>query len=133
LKQTYLLPHAQMLQGGCHRQRRWWTYSSPAGPLTSAAGNRRQQFRWTSERGRGCKVVLVSCRNCAFIFAHENHVLPYSKTCRERLAWFTLLCLTTLCSRKRLSHADIRARDSWHAKIPFLHELRTFVHKFMIA
>jgi hypothetical protein len=83
LKQTYLLAYAQMLQAECHRQRRWWTSSrrpSPAGPLTSAAANRRQYFRWTSERGRGCKVVLVSCRNCAFIYAHEDHVLPYLKS-----------------------------------------------------
>ena len=48
-------------------------------------------------------------------------------------AWFTLSCITTLCSRKRLAHADIRARDSWHAKIPFMHELCTFVHIFMVA
>jgi hypothetical protein len=31
---------------------------------------------WTS----GCKVVFVSSRNYAFIYAHEEHVLPYLKT-----------------------------------------------------
>ena len=48
-------------------------------------------------------------------------------------AWFTLSCITALCSRNMQAHANIRSRDSWHAKIPFMHELRTFVHKFMLA
>ena len=48
-------------------------------------------------------------------------------------AWFTLSCITALCSRNMQAHANIRSRDSWHAKIPFMHELCTFVHIFMVA
>ena len=29
------------------------------------------------------------------------------------VAWFTLSCYTTLCSRKRCTHGNIRSRDSW--------------------
>jgi hypothetical protein len=43
-------------------------------------------------------------------------------------AWFTLSCITALCSRNRQAHANIRSRDSWHKRF---HLCMSYAHLYI--
>jgi hypothetical protein len=43
-------------------------------------------------------------------------------------AWFTLSCITVLCSRNRQAHTNIRSRDSWHKRF---HLCMSYAHLYI--